>query len=1471
MRKLARWSSGLSAAALVVASLTLAPPALAQSEVPEESQDPGIALDDQKLLDEQPQSDDPAATGDEDSQSDQTGSEEAESPALSRSTAKAAADLVSIQLLNINDFHGRISGQLDESKTALTGSSTMDFAYTVESLKSGGLADSTLLLSAGDNIGASLFASSLQNDEPTIKLLNALGLAASAVGNHEFDYGWDWISEVNGWAGGNWPYLAANVVQSDGSIPSPFQAYTVINSGSLKVGVIGVVTQETPALVSAGNTAGLTFLDPVDTVNTYADQLMALPEEQRPDIIVAEYHEGANEGKGSTLEQEMANSAVFNKIVTQTSPDVDAIFTGHTHKEYAWEAPVGDDGATRPIVQTGSYGANIGQVILQVDPETGKVASHTAQNVSTSTGLGIDVLRGFNPATATAYDIVLAAEQKADEEGSVVTGRIAATISRAFTHGDYVDGKFQTNSDSLEDRGSASPLGTLVSNMLRDQLSVLPDAPDFGVTNPGGLRKDLVYNPDVNGNITVAEANSILPFNNELATVKMTGDQVYTMLEQQWQRDASGKVPSRTFLYLGLSDNVRYTYHVIDDPVIPGAEKGIVDTVWIDGKLIDRAATYTVGTFNFLATAGDNFWVFNDTTVTNTGLLDYEQWFAYLASESGEAGIEPDFRKQGVEVDVVPSDATVSDEESVEVTYSNLNVHAIGAPENGDVTATLDLTLPVSATEPLVNAKDGAGYWSDSVAFELTVPTTSAGGDTTITMVAEPTGTTATTPAKITSDVVTLQLLNINDFHGRIDGSLNDAKDALTASSTMQFAYTIEELKNSGVAESSLLLSAGDNIGASLFASAIGQDKPTIDLLNALGLVASAVGNHEFDYGADWIDLVNGWANFPYLGANVIDDSTGKILEPFQPYVIVNSGGLRVAVIGTVTQETPTLVSKQNVEGLTFLDPVDTTNRYVEELMALPADQLPDVIVAEYHEGANEGTGSTLEQEMANSAIFNKIVTQTAPEVDAIFTGHTHKEYAWEAPVGDDGRTRPIVQTGSYGANIGQVLLDVDPATGEVVRHSAKNLSTASSLGIDSLRGFNSVTEAAYQIVLDAMKTADLEGSKPTGRLAATISRAYTAGDYVDGAFQKNSNSLEDRGGASPLGTLVSNMLRDELAGLEAAPDFGVTNPGGLRTDLVYDPETDGMITVAMARALLPFNNELSVVTMTGDQIYTMLEQQWQRTVDGDVPSRAFLYLGLSDNVRYTYHEIADPNIEGETLGVVDQVFIDGKLVDREGTYRAGTFTFLATGGDNFHVFAEAETLNTGLLDWEQWLNFLQEQSNGSAGLRNAARASEGIVPDFTKQGIKLDLVPANGTVKAGETVEATFSNINIHAIGAPENPTAEATLTTASGVLTETAAVSNVKDAETGVWSDSVLFEFKVPASTAGGIASLEMTASPTGSYATSFVEVVPVKGPIGPGKPGDGALPDTGVSVLWMVLAGLAVTATGAGLAVRSRREEV
>ena len=165
---------------------------------------------------------------------------------------------------------------------------------------------------------------------------------------------------------------------------------------------------------------------------------------------------------------------------------------------------------------------------------------------------------------------------------------------------------------------------------------------------------------------------------------------------------------------------------------------------------------------------------------------------------------------------------------------------------------------------------------------------------------------------------VELTLLGINDFHGRIDAN------------TVNFAGTIEQLRDAASGPT-LFLSAGDNIGASLFASSVAQDQPTIDVLNALELETSAVGNHEFDRGFDELaGRVTDESDFSYLGANVYE--AGTETPVLQEYELIEVDGLTVGVIGAVTEETPTLVSPAGITSLSFGDPVEAVNRVAAEL-----------------------------------------------------------------------------------------------------------------------------------------------------------------------------------------------------------------------------------------------------------------------------------------------------------------------------------------------------------------------------------------------------------------------------------------------------------------------------------------------------------------------------------------------------------
>lgn len=584
-------------------------------------------------------------------------------------------------------------------------------------------------------------------------------------------------------------------------------------------------------------------------------------------------------------------------------------------------------------------------------------------------------------------------------------------------------------------------------------------------------------------------------------------------------------------------------------------------------------------------------------------------------------------------------------------------------------------------------------------------------------------------------------LLNINDFHGRIDKQ------------TVNFAGTIEEQRADITANggSALLLSAGDNIGASLFASSSQKDQPTIDVLNALGLTASAVGNHELDKGfSDLVDrVINKGSNatWDYLGANVYKKGTQT--PALDEYSIQTVNGVRIGIIGAITQEAPTLVSPAGIENLDFGDPVDAVNRVAGQLTdGNPANGEADILVAEYHEGATSGTpdGATLDQELAAGGVFAKIVNETSPAVDAIFTGHTHKEYAWDAAIPGTDRTRPVVQTGSYGANIGRVDLTLDDSTREVIAHSARNVPRTTTKPETLVSDFPRVA-SVKDITDKALAEADKQGSVKVGTLTADITTAFSGGSFEGGTY--TGGKRDDRGSESTLGDLVADSLVSSLSDpVRGGATIGVVNPGGLRSELTYAQSTgedgapDGVITYKNANDVLPFVNNLWTTTLTGAQFKALLEQQWQLDADGKVPARPYLQLGLSKNVSYTFDDAAAQGSH------ITSITIDGAPYDPQAKYRIGTFSFLALGGDNFREFTQgADTRDSGLIDRDAWISYIQTHSPLS--------------PSFARRSVAA---PALGTVTAGDTLVFTVGasptqnpqgsrgSLDLTSLGSPAN-----------------------------------------------------------------------------------------------------------------------
>ena len=604
----------------------------------------------------------------------------------------AEAPPVTIDILGINDFHGRL-----EASPPAAGAAVL--AGAVESYRAAN--PNTLFVSAGDNIGASTFTSFIQQDVPTIDALNAMGLDASAFGNHEFDQGRsdldDRVLDLV-----DFPYLAANLYDRDSGEPA-FDEYAISETGGVRVGFIGAMTELLPELVSPAGIETLEVRDLVDEVNRVAGDLSDGDESNgEADVLVVLMHEGPETG---ALEDTTGDTE-FAGIVAGLSDEVDAIFTGHTHQRFAHLLP--GDGADLPVVGSGQYGEGLAHVQLVVDPATGDVTAATAEAFAL-------VGAGFQPDPEVAA-IVDAAVAAAEGPGSVQLGEITADLNRA------------RQSTGAENRGGESTLGNLVADVQLWAANEAGTPTDIAFMNPGGLRANLTYAPD--GVVTYKEGAAVQPFANTLVTQTLTGAQVVQVLEEQWQPAGA----SRPFLKLGVA-GLTYTY----DPTAPAGER--ITQVWVDGTPIDLAAQYTVVVNSFLASGGDNFTTLGQgTDKTDTGRIDLQAMVEYLGEFSP---VSPDLaqRAVGVHVATAVPDGGFAPGDEVAVDLSSL-LFSGGEVQGDQVVLSIDGAEVATATlEPTpVDTTDEVGR--ASVTF--VIPDGAAAGDLVVTVTVPGTGTTTT-------------------------------------------------------------------------------------------------------------------------------------------------------------------------------------------------------------------------------------------------------------------------------------------------------------------------------------------------------------------------------------------------------------------------------------------------------------------------------------------------------------------------------------------------------------------------------------------------------------------------------------------------------------------------------------------------------------------------------------------------------
>jgi 2',3'-cyclic-nucleotide 2'-phosphodiesterase (5'-nucleotidase family) len=453
-----------------------------------------------------------------------------------------------------------------------------------------------------------------------------------------------------------------------------------------------------------------------------------------------------------------------------------------------------------------------------------------------------------------------------------------------------------------------------------------------------------------------------------------------------------------------------------------------------------------------------------------------------------------------------------------------------------------------------------------------------------------------------------LYVVHTNDVHGRIEGS----------DSVVGYAR-LATLVNMGrsVTNKNLLLDAGDATHGTLLTNLFEGETSGV-LLDMLGYDAIVPGNHDFNYGKDRLieaaKLAQQYSNLRVLAANVLDENGNMVFQPYQLYYF---DGFTVGVIGVSTPDTETKTHPKNVQGLSFMSDEVI---YGAQALVDEVNKRADYVIALSHLGLDED---------GSYGVTSKMVAENIDGIDLIVDGHSHSLLENGMMVGDT----LIVSAGEYMENIG--LVEIAVRNGKAAGETAL-LIPASNVADPSQNEYAKML-GITEVKADPKVVAYVESQKAKLDEITNEVVAYTP-VHLDG----------ERNNVRTKPTNLGNMIAKAMVEASGA-DVALTNGGGIRASIPAGDVTRGdIITV------LPFNNTVVVVEVTGQDIYDALEWGYSRLPEsnGGFPQTA--------NMAIVYSRFSDPGNR------IKRVLINGKVVDRNATYKLATNDFMAAGGDGY-------------------------------------------------------------------------------------------------------------------------------------------------------------------------------------------------------------
>jgi 5'-nucleotidase len=571
--------------------------------------------------------------------------------AVSWHGADLAHDPLNVRIIGINDFHGELVPRALEinGKTRLLGGAAVLAGYVEAAgyVKDTGILDpdqaahsATLVLIAGDTVGASPPISGLLRDEPTLAIFNEFAgkecprltpawssqpspvvthcRVLAVPGNHEFDKGTAEFERLlyggkhpggtvlgHDWEGMRIPYLAANITRrADGRPLLPSSA--IIEMDRVRIGIIGAITAETPGLVVAGRIADLSISAEAAAINAEVKKLNALGVK----TIVLVIHEGLRSPVTPQWVAPLALEEVSGRlaeVLGALDGGIDVVVAGHTHKFNNVMVPL-KDGKLALVTQAIGTSSALSIIDLTIDRPAGTVIAKSARIATTWADGGA----GLSPSKKVAK--IVAAANKAT---APIVARSIGVAASALVRAETPSGE--------------SPLGNFVAEAQRAAAGS-----DFAFVNAGGLRSDLPAGP-----ITFGAIYAVEPFGNIVTRVSLTGAEVVELLEEQW---SGSHAASPRYL---RSAGLRY---VFDLRRAPGHR---VIAAWdAANQPLDRARRYTVAVNDFLLGGGDFYPVLSQATDKTEVMTDIAALEAFIKKSPGPVSGVLDGRLERVDTPI---------------------------------------------------------------------------------------------------------------------------------------------------------------------------------------------------------------------------------------------------------------------------------------------------------------------------------------------------------------------------------------------------------------------------------------------------------------------------------------------------------------------------------------------------------------------------------------------------------------------------------------------------------------------------------------------------------------------------------------------------------------------------------------------------------------------------------------------------